>query len=202
GMPVLVTANVETGVDVANGSRGIIDDIVVHGDEVTNDNPPGHIHEPPELHLKRPPACVLAKLLRTRAAPIGNLGEGVIPIVPTQSRFQLTVPGQSKKITICREQIPLIPAYAFTDYRGQGQTLPYVIIDMGKPPTGGFTPFNAYVALSRSQSMEQCRLLRDFDDKLSTQPPCPLLLAEDRRLEALNYSTQIEYKQSVQSEIS
>jgi hypothetical protein len=26
-------------------------------------------------------------------------------------------------------------AYAFMDYRSQGQTLPYVIIDIGSPPT-------------------------------------------------------------------
>jgi hypothetical protein len=26
--------------------------------------------------------------------------------------------------------------YAFTDYKSQGQTIEYVIIDIGKPPTG------------------------------------------------------------------
>ncbi|KAJ7024605.1 hypothetical protein C8F04DRAFT_888544, partial [Mycena alexandri] len=31
----------------------------------------------------------------------------------------------------------------------QGQTLPYVIVDIGTPPTGGLSLFNLYVALSR-----------------------------------------------------
>ncbi|KAJ7034053.1 hypothetical protein C8F04DRAFT_883853, partial [Mycena alexandri] len=47
----------------------------------------------------------------------------------------------------------------------QGQTLPYVIVDIGTPPTGGLSLF---VALSRSSG----------------------LLAEDNRLEELNKKTQ------------
>ncbi|KAJ7246447.1 hypothetical protein C8J57DRAFT_1081470, partial [Mycena rebaudengoi] len=39
---------------------------------------------------------------------------------------------------------------AFTDYRFQGQTIPYVLVDIGKPPTGTLSLFNLYVALSRS----------------------------------------------------
>ncbi|KAJ8586619.1 hypothetical protein M405DRAFT_743303, partial [Rhizopogon salebrosus TDB-379] len=41
-------------------------------------------------------------------------------------------------------------AYSFTDYRSQCQTISHTIIDIGTPPTGGLTPFNVYVALSRS----------------------------------------------------
>ncbi|KAF8419986.1 hypothetical protein L210DRAFT_3425411, partial [Boletus edulis BED1] len=43
----------------------------------------------------------------------------------------------------------LTAAYAFTDYRSQGQTIENVIVDIGHPPTGELTPFNAYVALSQ-----------------------------------------------------
>ncbi|KAH7870856.1 hypothetical protein F5879DRAFT_812861 [Lentinula edodes] len=56
-------------------------------------------------------------------------------------------------------------AYAFTDYRAQGQTIPSVLVDIGKPPTGTLSLFNLYVALSRK------------------------LLAEDDRLERLNEQT-------------
>ncbi|KAG2122384.1 hypothetical protein BD769DRAFT_1290470, partial [Suillus cothurnatus] len=44
----------------------------------------------------------------------------------------------------------LTPAYAFTDYRSQGQTISNAIIDIATPPTAGITPFNVYVALSRA----------------------------------------------------
>ncbi|KAJ3738871.1 hypothetical protein F5050DRAFT_1580540 [Lentinula boryana] len=59
-------------------------------------------------------------------------------------------------------------AYAFTDYRAQGQTIPYVLVDIAKPPTGKLTLFNLYVALSRSSE----------------------LMMEDERLEKLNTKTK------------
>ncbi|KAI0720528.1 hypothetical protein C8T65DRAFT_562128, partial [Cerioporus squamosus] len=50
-------------------------------------------------------------------------------------------------------------AYAFTDYRAQGQTIPYVIIDIATPPPpGNLSLFSLYVALSRN--------LMQFDDRL------------------------------------
>ena len=52
-------------------------------------------------------------------------------------------------MTVTRCQLPLTLAYAFTDYRSQGQTLEPVIVDIGSPPFGRLTPFNVYVALSR-----------------------------------------------------
>ena len=38
-------------------------------------------------------------------------------------------------------------AYTFTDYWSQGQMIPYVIVDIGSPPTGTLSLFNLYVAL-------------------------------------------------------
>jgi len=67
----------------------------------------------------------------------------------------------------------------FRDYRSQGQTVFYVLVDIATPPTGGLSLFNLYVALSRSSGRESS-LLRDFDD---------VLLAKDDRLDALNEQT-------------
>ncbi|KAG1720148.1 uncharacterized protein EDB91DRAFT_1005431, partial [Suillus paluster] len=47
----------------------------------------------------------------------------------------------------------LTPAYSFTDYRSQGQTINNAIIDIATPPTAGLTSFNVYVALSRAQHL-------------------------------------------------
>ncbi|KIM56878.1 hypothetical protein SCLCIDRAFT_131593, partial [Scleroderma citrinum Foug A] len=38
-------------------------------------------------------------------------------------------------------------------------------------PRGQLTPFNAYVALSRSRSRVGIRLLQDFDERLFTHHP-------------------------------
>ncbi|KAJ3874322.1 hypothetical protein F5051DRAFT_336020 [Lentinula edodes] len=69
-------------------------------------------------------------------------------------------------------------AYAFTDYRAQGQTIRSVLVDIGKPPTGTLSLFNLYVALSRSHDIE--------------------LLAEDDRLEKLNTQTAQWWKKMME----
>ncbi|KAJ4501177.1 hypothetical protein C8R41DRAFT_749738 [Lentinula lateritia] len=81
-------------------------------------------------------------------------------------------------------------AYAFTDYRSQGQTIPYVIVDIAKPPTGKLNLFNLYVALSRSSGRDTIRLLRDFDQQTLMAGHEPELMEEDDRLEKLNIRTK------------
>ena len=77
-----------------------------------------------------------------------------------------------------------------SDYRSQGQTLPYVIIDIAKPPTGKLSLFNLYVALSRSSGRHTIRLLHDFDEHIFHSPHDEYLLQEDDRLEGLNVETR------------
>jgi ATP-dependent exoDNAse (exonuclease V) alpha subunit len=79
--------------------------------------------------------------------------------------------GGKTGITVERKQFPLTPAYAFTDFKSLGQTIESVLVDLAKPPSGGLTSFNAYVALSRSRGRDTIRLLRDFDEKLFTTHP-------------------------------
>ena len=88
-----------------------------------------------------------------------------------------------------KRQLPLTPAYSFTDYRSQGQTIQNIIIDIGNPPSGTLTPFNIYVALSRARGRNQIQLLRDFDDKLLTKHPSEYLRLEDERLGDLETKT-------------
>ena len=59
--------------------------------------------------------------------------------------------------------LKLVPGYAFTDYKAQGQTMECVFVDISKPPSGALSPFSVYVALSRSRGRRTIRILRDFD---------------------------------------
>jgi len=181
GMKVMVTNNLQTDLDITNGARGIIIDIILNPDE-----PP--LDEGSVVKLKYLPECVLVKLSRTRAAALPNLEEGVIPIQRVSTRTQIRVRGKSRTVT--HTQFPITGAYAFTDYRAQGQTIPYVVVDIASPPTSGLSLFNLYVALSRSSGRNTIRLLRDFDDDTFLQAHVPELVEEDERLEELDAVTR------------
>ena len=65
------------------------------------------------------------------------------------------------------ETLTLTASYSFTDYWSHGQTIKYIVVDLGKVPSGALSPFNMYVALLRSRGHDTIWLLWDFDDKLS-----------------------------------
>ena len=181
GMKVMVTNNLQTDLDITNGARGVITGIILDPDE-----PP--LEEGSVVTLKHLPECVLVKLSRTRAAALPDLEEGVIPIRRISTKTQIKVGGKSRTVT--RTQFPITGAYSFTDYRAQGQTIPYVVIDIVSPPTSGLSLFNLYVALSRSSGRNTIRLLRDFDDDTFLQAHVPELLEEDERLGELDGVTK------------
>ena len=184
GAEVMVTLNILTDMDVANGVRGVIEGIVLDERErvmtVTETN---------SIRLRYPPRYVLVKLNRTKAPSLENLPQNVIPIVPVKKTFTITRNGT--KMTVTRYELPLTLAYAFTDYRSQGQTLEPVIVDIGPPPYGRLTPFNVYVALSRGTGRDNIRLLREFDETLLQHHPSEYLRLEDERLDSLNESTKL-----------
>ena len=183
GAPVMVTLNIHTDMDVANGVRGKIEAIILDGRErVTTTD------KTQSIRLKYPPRYILVRLDRTKAPLLQDLAQNVIPIIPVTKTFSMTKNGQ--KLTVSRTQLPLTLAYAFTDYRSQGQTLEPVIVDIGPPPHGYLTPFNIYVALSRGTGRDNIRLLRDFDSTLLEQHPCEFLRLEDERLKNLNETTK------------
>ncbi|KIN98995.1 hypothetical protein M404DRAFT_156256 [Pisolithus tinctorius Marx 270] len=168
---------------MANGARGHIVDIVLDPRECVQPSP-SH-----QIVLQYPPAFVLLEMKHTKAGSLPGLPSGVLPVTPLSRTFTITMTSGSK-CTVTRIQLPITPAFAFTDYRAQAQTIEYCIVDIGSPPTGKITPFNAYVALSRSRGQENIRLLRDFDERLFTQHPCEHLRNEDRRLERMDGATE------------
>ncbi|KAJ7017151.1 hypothetical protein C8F04DRAFT_1244317 [Mycena alexandri] len=117
GMQVMVTSNLETDLDLTNGARGEIVDIFLDPDEPA-------VGDEPVVRLEKMPAYILVKLERTRAAQLEGLEERVIPIEPTTTTYHMKVKlpgGQLTQKTVKRQQYPLTAAYAFTDYRSQGQ---------------------------------------------------------------------------------
>ena len=181
GMKVMVTNNLQTDLDITNGARGVVTNIILNHNE-----PP--LEDGSTVHLKFLPECILVKLSRTRAATLPHLEDGVIPIQRVSSSMQIRVDGKARTVT--RTQFPITGADSFTDYRAQGQTIPYVVIDIAPPPTSGLSLFNLYVSLSRSSGRETIRFLRDFDDEMFLQAHELELTDEDERLEGMNMTTK------------
>ena len=126
GMKVMVTDNVETDLDITNGARGEIVGITLHPDEPPVDKNEAIV----KFHYL--PVYILVKLSRTRATRLEKLPveEGVVPIEPISTSYRVrfsTKKGQQHQRTIKRRQLPVTAAYNFTDYRSQGQTIPYIM---------------------------------------------------------------------------
>ncbi|KAF8206354.1 hypothetical protein K438DRAFT_1817047 [Mycena galopus ATCC 62051] len=85
-----------------------------------------------------------------------GLEKGVIPIFPVKSYFMFQ--GNKGEYSISREQLPLVPAYAYTDYKCQGRTLDAAIVDISDCKTLQ----NAYVMLSRCRTLGDLAIIRPF----------------------------------------
>jgi hypothetical protein len=165
GMEVMVTLNIATEADLANGSRGTVKNIVLDPREVLCDMDVG---EDGVIWLQYPPAMILFQPFHHKFPPFPGFEPGLIPIFPSELGFSISYHGNSST-KIIRRQYPLSAAYSFTDYKSKGQKIQCVIVDIGKMVVFPVTPFAAYVALSRSRGQNTIRLLQDFDDTIFTR---------------------------------
>ena len=111
-MEVMVTNNLQMDLDITNGARGIIVDIILSHDEPD-------LEEDSTIILKSLPGCVLAKPNRTSAAALPQLREGVIPTQPAPRKMEVHVRGKTRTVT--RKQFPTTSACSFTEYQAQGR---------------------------------------------------------------------------------
>lgn len=185
GMEVMVTWNLSPDAQLANGSRGTIERIYLDPRE------PAYSASESIVYLKYPPAVIIFRPAHTDMPKLPGLEEGLVALQPSIGNMHLKNGNDS--LLVKRKQHALTPAYSFTDYKAQGQTLEHVLVDIGKTPGGGISPFNAYVALSRSRGRDNIRLIRDFENHLFTKHPSKELEVEDARLEELDRRTTDAY---------
>ena len=193
GMKVLVTYNVETNLDITNGARGTITNIVFDIRENLD-------HTASIQRLQYLPKYILVHMDWTKVCKLSGLPDNVIPIEPMSMRMDIQLGDNQKSMAIQRTQFPITGAYAFTDYRSQGQTISQAIIDIAPPPRGSLNLFNLYVALSRCPNREHIRLLRDFKEETLLKKHDESLLKEDDRLEAINEHTLVSWGKVKRSE--
>jgi hypothetical protein len=107
-MRVMVTANLQTDLDVVNGVRGKIVDIVLEEDEQIQAGES-------VVTLRLEMAASTYVLDHTKVRTLTGLPAGMIPIAPMLRTYMLTDVAGIKKST--KWQLPITGAYGFTDFR-------------------------------------------------------------------------------------
>ena len=178
GMKAMVTVNIATEANLANGTRGIITDIILDPREILERSEA----EDGVVTLVHPLVMIVFKPLVSLFPKFGGLAEGEIPLFPAEYMFKINT-SAIQKVLVNRRQYNLTGGYAFTLYKTQGQTLESVVVDIRRPPPPvNLDSFGAYVAASRSKGRETIRFLGDFNDALFTSHSPDDLRQEDDRL--------------------
>ncbi|KAJ3571254.1 hypothetical protein NP233_g3868 [Leucocoprinus birnbaumii] len=191
GAVVMIEVNVATDAGIANGTRGVIEEIILDGRDAGVE-----VNTDGTCSLSYPPAVIWFRPEIPTPHLFDPRRPGLVPITPWEMGFSFETKTMGR-LRVRRQQLPITLAYAFTDYKSQGQTLPAVIVDLAPPPGQGghLTNFNAYVSLSRVKSRAVIRILREFQESLFTTPPAQSLAYEDQRL--AKYAAEEYRSQSV-----
>ena len=181
GMKVMVQENLAFMNRVVNGSEGIVHNILY-------ENVDGHRYAT-VVYIHIPGAG--------RVHP--DAEDDIVPIFPQTSTFswlRRTTNG-IEHCSVSRTQLPLLPSYAYTDYKAQGRSLDAAIVD----PNSASTLQGVYVMLSRVKTMKGLAILRPFPDKKINQRLSQELRDELRRLDRLNEATLQTYPASLYAPI-
>ena len=149
GMPVMIAQNFDVQGGVVNGSQGILKKIRYTYDNVGNRILHSCIVELPQPENNQSP---------TPQRPMQHLPPNHIPILPDTTDMTFVHPFSRKQCLIERTQVPILPAFAMTAHKAQGQSLPNVIIDL-QSCRGTESP---YVMVSRVTSLDGLLILRNF----------------------------------------
>ncbi|KAJ3549401.1 hypothetical protein NMY22_g893 [Coprinellus aureogranulatus] len=176
GMRVMITENVSVPYKVVNGSEGEVIDIAWS----LND------------HGQRTADVVYVKIPRC-AIEAPGLPRGIVPLFPTSVSISHPINiGQLSAKSFRRRQIPIVPAYSYTDYKSQGRTLERAIVDITSARGQGI-----YVMLSRVTSLNGLLILRWFPNNRILQRMSAELRSEVNRINELDTHTHRLYQRGV-----
>ncbi len=179
GMKVMVLENIAFSNKVVNGSEGVIESI-----RYKQDTTDGRRYAA-VAYVKIPGAGVVDESLET----------DVVPIFPEKVSFRWTVEkgGVTTRQWVRRSQLPLLPAYAYTDYKSQGRSLDTAIVDLESAQSLQ----GVYVMLSRVRSLSGLAILRTFSPSRIQQRASEELRDELVRLAELDEQTTRAYEHAL-----
>lgn len=172
-MPVLVSQNFDVEGGVVNGSRGTVKAIRYILDS----------------RGRRTLTSVIVDIPNSTCEALPTLENKSIPILSDTSRLVFQNPHTRASRTIIRHQVPVVPAFAMTTHRAQGQTYDKVIVDL-QSCRGTESP---YVMVSRATSLDGLFILRSFDGRKIRCGLSEENRMEKRRVERLQLETVVQY---------
>jgi hypothetical protein len=172
GMPVMIAQNYDVESGIVNGCTGILKKIRYQKDAQGN---------------RYATSCIVESSTIT-GAPLSTLDPHQAVVLQDTTNMTFRHPHSGKKCTIQRTQLPILPAFALTAHKAQGQTMEKVLVDL-ESCKGTESP---YVMISRVTSLKGLLILRPFK---SSKIQCRLsedTRKEFRRLEKLRLHTIVE----------
>lgn len=178
GLPVMIKKNIATECCVTNGAEARVVSWISKPLDDT-----GKLQlETVFVELISPP-----KNIQLEGLPLN-----VVPINRTQQDIQCMMPN-GKTLSIHRDQIPLVPNFAMTDYNSQGRTRAYNVVDLQNCKSNQ----SVYTCLSRGSTLEGTAIIQGFNDKKITSGISGWLRQEFRELEILNTVTSLHYNRKL-----
>ena len=173
GMAVMVQENLAFSNRIVNGTQGTVKDIVYEVHDGLRYPVVAYVHIPGAGKI-----CV-------------NAPDDIVPIFPewTSFRWSRIINGKPTPFSVSRLQLPLLPSYAYTDYKSQGRSLAYAIVD----PASANSLQGVYVMLSRVKAINGLAILRPFNSTKIEQRLSQELRTELSRLEELDKETLANY---------
>lgn len=180
GMKIMITSNLAISRRIVNGAEGVVQDILY----TTDDG--GH----------RYASVVYVRVERSGSFASG-LEDDIVPVLPERKSFDIQVLTASgiQKRTVSRVQLPLVPAYSYTDYKSQGRSLDRVVVDLGSARSLQ----GVYVMLSRVRSIHGLAILRWFPATRVYQRVSEELRDELKRVDVLHDVSAEVYTKAVSS---
>jgi len=169
GMPVMICQNYDVEHGIVNGCTGTLKKVRYSVDEN------GHRH----AH-----SCVI-KSESTDGPALPHLQELEIVALEDEVTMTFIHPHSHKKCSIKRTQLPIMPAFAITAHKSQGNTLESAILDI----ESCHSIEAVYVMLSQVKSSDRIRILRPFQQSKITSRPSEDLRNEFKRLHHLSESS-------------
>ena len=144
-----------------------------------------------ENNTTGPPTYMLVKLLHEVDVNVSIPGLPASVVAIELAEFQHnTSKGKYVKLV----QFPFTLAYAITDYKCQGLTFEWVIVDLKKPTSGFSTVSSPYVQLSRAKVLNQLSIMRPFDVEELRTPLSTALQGELQWQEDMAATTRNRYR--------